>query len=601
MKGNGGEMKRSLPVLAYLAAKDVIRKVRLTFLLLLCLIFSGSLLPPSDMALAQDSAIEAAEITLELMADGLRWGVTPESFAGGRGFFLETTVQEMPGEPGVGNMFGVSGVVSIGVFASHEEALQETETWNDNYDSIQPTTFHGYKAFRYTVESPPFSRLSWFCGGIWFDVGVLRPGQFPQSLEELTEGLHNAAELTWLYHYCEAPGLTPVAPTPTATPLAPTPTPTDRLTPTPAETPTPHATPAVAWASVCAVAKPSIAGGSLFTDAEFTITGDEPQTIRVTTAPAENFAIVRTDVGRRIAYQNSDFQSYGSLTLKPGTYELSCAGRGAIGLMSNKVCIQYPVAQEAPPATTEPKSGVVLPPRPVVLATAPDGSKLIAVPGPGAFNYSLIPGEIRLEVGQTRTMRLRLERPDGSSEPAWWQSADPGDLAMVERAGVKDGHGVSRVTGGWAGQGWLRGSGGFRTRLVVLEAPPDPTEAWQKGEKATIEVWVTRNGSPVKGASIHLNHQDYVSGSPSGKSFDDPKWKTDEQGYCKIETTGLFAGSYKVRVVKMHEADKGQNFASNMWSKKEPPFTLAPGQIAEFAFEIKMQTMREKYPGIIFP
>ncbi len=97
--------------------------------------------------------------------------------------------------------------------------------------------------------------------------------------------------------------------------------------------------------SVCASAKPSITGGSMFKRAKFTIGGTEPQEIRITSR-AENFSIVKEYGG--IAFQVIKGKSWGSLTLKPGTYILSCNGGGAMGLMSASVCIEYPESDEDP-------------------------------------------------------------------------------------------------------------------------------------------------------------------------------------------------------------------------------------------------------------
>ena len=94
--------------------------------------------------------------------------------------------------------------------------------------------------------------------------------------------------------------------------------------------------------SVCASAKPSITGGSEFKRAKFTIGGTEPQEVRIS-SPAENFAIAKENGG--IVYQVIDGKSWGSRTLEPGNYTLSCSGGGAMGLMSASVCIAYPVVE----------------------------------------------------------------------------------------------------------------------------------------------------------------------------------------------------------------------------------------------------------------
>jgi hypothetical protein len=98
--------------------------------------------------------------------------------------------------------------------------------------------------------------------------------------------------------------------------------------------------------------------------------------------------------------------SWGSLTLEPGTYRLSCGGGGVMGLESATVCIEFPGVTSTPPApTTETKVGVSLPRREVVLATMPDGSKLVGrLPAPGTHyapgSVQLMPGQIVVEVGK---------------------------------------------------------------------------------------------------------------------------------------------------------------------------------------------------------
>jgi hypothetical protein len=198
--------------------------------------------------------------------------------------------------------------------------------------------------------------------------------------------------------------------------------------------------------SVCASAKPSITSGSEFTTAEFTIGGTEPQKVRIT-QPAENFGIVNVYGGRyggRV-YQRIDGKSWGSLTLEPGTYRLSCGGGGAMGLESATVCIEYPVVTSTPPApTTETKVGVSLPRREEVLATMPDGSKLMGMlPAIGPDDYSLSDprrveymGGITVEVGKTRDYTMCTQFPDGHIEPSYWQRAEPGHLANVVSGGI---------------------------------------------------------------------------------------------------------------------------------------------------------------------
>ena len=97
--------------------------------------------------------------------------------------------------------------------------------------------------------------------------------------------------------------------------------------------------------TVSASAKPSITEGSVFKRAEFTIGGTQPLTIKVI-QPAENFAI--KEAYGKVVYQVVDGKSWGSKTLEPGDYVLSCNGGGAMGLMSASVSIEYPVAA-APP------------------------------------------------------------------------------------------------------------------------------------------------------------------------------------------------------------------------------------------------------------
>jgi hypothetical protein len=122
--------------------------------------------------------------------------------------------------------------------------------------------------------------------------------------------------------------------------------------------------------SVCASAKPRIAGASEFTTTEFTIGGTEPQEVRIT-QPAENFGIVNVYGGKyggRV-YQRIKGESWGSLTLEPGTYRLSCGGGGVSGLMSATVCIEYPGVEETPTGPDEEFPEVEHPPeKPEVLS-----------------------------------------------------------------------------------------------------------------------------------------------------------------------------------------------------------------------------------------
>ena len=103
-----------------------------------------------------------------------------------------------------------------------------------------------------------------------------------------------------------------------------------------------------ALAGVCASAKPSITSGSVFKQAEFTIGGTEPQTIKITSS-AENFAINKESGGS--VYQMIDGKSWGNLILEPGSYILSCNGGGAMGLMSASVCLAYTTDGTVPPGT----------------------------------------------------------------------------------------------------------------------------------------------------------------------------------------------------------------------------------------------------------
>jgi len=101
----------------------------------------------------------------------------------------------------------------------------------------------------------------------------------------------------------------------------------------------------------CASAKPSITGGSVFKRAKFTIGGIEPQEIKITQS-AENFAIKKEYGG--LVYQMIDGKSWGSRILDPGNYILSCNGGGVMGLMSASVCIENPMAGQAPPPNIPP-------------------------------------------------------------------------------------------------------------------------------------------------------------------------------------------------------------------------------------------------------
>ena len=126
-----------------------------------------------------------------------------------------------------------------------------------------------------------------------------------------------------------------------------------RWTPAPTKAPTPAPTATEAWASACASGETNIGDASIFRRAKFTIGGTEPREIRIT-SPAENFAIVKEYGG--LVYQKIDGQGWGTLTLEPGSYILSCSGSGYLGLMRATVCIQYPVVAEGP---TGPEQGGV--------------------------------------------------------------------------------------------------------------------------------------------------------------------------------------------------------------------------------------------------
>ena len=97
---------------------------------------------------------------------------------------------------------------------------------------------------------------------------------------------------------------------------------------------------------VCASAKPRIADGSQFKRAWFTIGGSVPQKVRITSG-AENFAITK-EYGE-VVFRVIKGKSWGSLTLEPGTYILSCNGGGAMGLMSASVCVEFPSSNQVPP------------------------------------------------------------------------------------------------------------------------------------------------------------------------------------------------------------------------------------------------------------
>jgi len=160
--------------------------------------------------------------------------------------------------------------------------------------------------------------------------------------------------------------------------------------------------------SACASAKPSITGGSEFKAATFTIDGPQPQKVRITQG-AENFGI-KEEYGR-VVYQVIDGKSWGSLTLEPGTYILSCGGGGAMGLMSASVCVEYlagnptasPGTPVAPPSTGPGKpgdpggggGGSSPPPGQVVLPKGPAVDLVVRARGDAADTLIMRAGEMR--------------------------------------------------------------------------------------------------------------------------------------------------------------------------------------------------------------
>ena len=96
---------------------------------------------------------------------------------------------------------------------------------------------------------------------------------------------------------------------------------------------------------VCASAKPSYTAGGEFKPAWFTIGGSVPQKVRITSS-AENYAITK-EYGE-VVFSVIKGKSWGSLTLEPGTYILSCNGGGAMGLMSASVCVEFPSSNQVP-------------------------------------------------------------------------------------------------------------------------------------------------------------------------------------------------------------------------------------------------------------
>jgi len=327
MQGETRGMKGRVLSLACKAGKGVIGEAPLT-LMLLGLVLAGSLLLAGGMALAQDPALEAARSTVQMANNELGWGATLQTkVGGGSGFWVENVLREVPGQPGEP---AVAGVVLVGIFDSNEEAVQDAREWTDQFDSVLAGTYYGHEALLYSMESPPMSGISWFCGRIWLDAFVLQPSEFPHSREQIVEQLHQAALANGLYNYCEPPGAatpaptstatvvmpistaTLAVPTSTATPVTPAATPLPTLgtptatatqvtptvppttgplpTPTSTKAPTPAPTATEAWASACASGETNIGDASIFRRTKFTIGGTEPQEVRIG-SPAENFAI----------------------------------------------------------------------------------------------------------------------------------------------------------------------------------------------------------------------------------------------------------------------------------------------------------------------
>ena len=199
--------------------------------------------------------------------------------------------------------------------------------------------------------------------------------------------------------------------------------------------------------TVCASAKPRIAGASEFKSAEFTIGGMEPQKVRIT-QPAENFGIVNVYGGRyggRV-YQRIDGKSWGSLTLEPGTYRLSCGGGGAMDLMSATVCIEYPAAKEVPPKPEEKEK----PPMEEVKPSLPLGpiERIIVRP-----SDNLEASELVMEIGKKKRFMAWGEDAVGhkiSVTVKDWEVSDTSigsiDKDGIFKAGPKEGKVKIRAT-----------------------------------------------------------------------------------------------------------------------------------------------------------
>ena len=116
--------------------------------------------------------------------------------------------------------------------------------------------------------------------------------------------------------------------------------------------------------------------------------------------------------------------------------------------------------------------------------------------------------------------------PGGHTKPDYWDRTHPGFLASVTTRGTTcDGKwGITYITSKKAGKGWLTSEiGGGKERkgwLLVTAATPPPK--FKKGG-VTIEGKVIYRGNPVPEAKIMFNHE-------SGKSFQDPGWKTKADG-----------------------------------------------------------------------
>jgi hypothetical protein len=193
---------------------------------------------------------------------------------------------------------------------------------------------------------------------------------------------------------------------------------------------TPPATPATKQ-NACASAKPSITEGSVFKRATFTIGGTQPQEIKITQS-AENFAIKKEYGG--IVYQRIDGKSWGSLTLEPGGYILSCNGGGAMGLMSASVCVEYPLV-----------GGAVPPGTPIV---PPPGSQTVP---PEAGPKEKLPRE-----------EAKQALPYGPIEKIVVRSADPNDSPMEDHLSIV----IGKEKRFWA---WGEDAAGHKKSVIVTE------------------------------------------------------------------------------------------------------------------------------------